>query len=135
MSAANMLDTWVTEVNSLGTESAITLMLSGSTVTGFITPTARYLAWLEEISGRAAFGERTLPRSQIGPISDDQAELARRAWDETASVGETDGKLEQFCLRDVTIMGAGDPAEWLRLPFLVVRRSSVAGFSPILIST
>ncbi|UCG87913.1 MAG: hypothetical protein JSW71_05045 [Gemmatimonadota bacterium] len=135
MSSSDMLDSWITEVNSLGTESAITLIMSGATVTGYLTPTARYLAWLDEISSRATFGERALPRSEIGPISEQQAELARQAWAESARIGQGDGTSENFCLRDVTIMGLGQPTEWLRLPYLVVSRAAVAGFSPILIST
>ena len=135
MNNADTLDAWITEVNSLGTESAITLIMSGATVTGVITPTARYQTWLDEIASRAAFGERVLPRSEIGRISPEQSELARQAWSESARIGEASEVTEQFCLRDVTIMGLGEQTDWLRLPFLVVKRSAVDGFAPIMVST
>jgi hypothetical protein len=135
MNSPEILDTWTAEVNSLGTESAITLMVSGTTVTGYLTPTARYLAWLDEISSRATFGERALPRSEIGPITEHQAELARQAWTESARIRQGNETPENFCLRDVTIVGMGQPTEWLRLPYLVVSRAAVDAFSPILIST
>ncbi|UCD25499.1 MAG: hypothetical protein JSW51_06185 [Gemmatimonadota bacterium] len=134
MDDAATLDAWITEVNSLGTESAITLIMSGMTVTGFITPTARYQAWLDEIANRAAFGERVLPSSEIGPISPEQSELVRKGWSESV-FGEGDEVPKQFCLRDATILVAGDQRDWLRIPFLVVSRSAVAAFSPIMISS
>lgn len=81
MVGGDLLQTWVTEVNSLGIESAITLVVSGTTMTGYLTPTSRYLAWLEEVASRAKFGERALPRSAIGPIPERQSESARQAWE------------------------------------------------------
>jgi len=136
MNGSDQLDSWITEVNSVGTETAITLMVAGTTLTGYLTPTARYLAWLEEIASRATFGERNLPRSEIGPISEHQVEQARQAWQESARIGEADEVSDSFCMRDVTLMGlGGQPTEWLRLPYMVVNRSAVAGFSPILVST
>jgi len=135
MNNPETLDTWITDVNSLGVEAAITLVMLGATVTGYLTPTARYLAWLDEISNRATFGERALPRSEIGPISQRQAELARQAWAESTRIEPGSETPENFCLRDVTIVGLGQPTEWIRLPYLVVNRATVGGFSPILIST
>lgn len=135
MQGGDLLETWVTEVNSLGTESAITLLVSGTMLTGFITPTHRYRTWLEEVASRAKFGERALPRSAIGPISERQSELARQAWEEAERDGTAGASLEQFCLRDVTMMEHGAEAKWTRVPFLVVNRSAVNAFSPVLIST
>ena len=135
MQDAATLDAWIAEVNSLGTESALTLIMSGMTITGFITPTARYRAWLEEIASRAAFGERVLPSSEIGPISREQSESIRQAWDaELTAEGRRDLP-DQFCLRDVTVLTAGGKRDWLRIPFLVVSRSAVDAFSPVMIST
>lgn len=126
------LDTWVRTVNKGGTEYGVTLVVSGLIVTGHLSPISRYHAWLDEVSSRARFGGGALPEGQLGPISQRQSAEAIAAWAAIEESADDDYTIDQVCLRDVTVLGAGSRAA--RLPFLLLDRRAISGFSPARLS-
>ncbi len=126
------LDTWVRTVNSGGTEYGVTLVVSGLIITGHLSPISRYHTWLDEVSSRARFGGGALPEGKLGPITERQSAEAIEAWGAMEESEDDQSTIEQVCLRDVTVLGAGNRAA--RLPFLLLDRRAISGFSPTRLS-
>jgi hypothetical protein len=130
-----MLETWIQAVNETGAEYGVTLLVSGSLITGHLTPTVRYRDWLREVGRRASITKtrQRLPSSQIGPITEQQADRARAEWDAAKHSADLDRPpgVTRFCVRDAAVGRLSGPEGWTHFPFLVLALDSVDGFSPV----
>ena len=131
------LETWIVTVNETGAEYGLTLVVSGTLVTGHLTPSLRYRDWLREVGRRATItrSKQHLPGSGIGPISEQQAERARGEWQARPGADGEQEPISRFCLRDAAVTCSADPSGWTHLPFLMVRLASVDAFSPVRLKT
>ena len=134
---SDLLETWIVTVNETGAEYGLTLLVSGTLVTGHLTPSLRYRDWLREVGRRATItkSKQHLPGSGIGPITEQQAERARGEWLARHASDDEQEPTARFCLRDVAVTCSADPSGWTHLPFLMVQLASVDGFSPVRLRT
>lgn len=63
------LNVWLRLVESVGTELPVTLLVSGTVVTGWLTPYLRWQNWVTEVVPRArlARSEVSLPARRMPP--------------------------------------------------------------------
>jgi hypothetical protein len=133
-----IIDPWLKAVHATGSEISVTMIVSGRTMTGYLTPSQRYRLWEEEVLRRTGQGggHFTLPSTELGPIDEKLQERVRAEWPnlekEVYEDGLPDSKGFAFaCVRNAWIY------DWrsslpgpLTLPMLLVSVHAVAACSP-----
>ena len=81
---AHILNRWIRYVEATGHELAVTLLVGGTTISGYLTPRLRHDEWVKEILLRAVHegGRSSIPAVEMEPITPEMAERVREAWGE-----------------------------------------------------
>jgi len=116
-------DSLVFWVESSGFELPVTLVLSGTVVTGYLCPLSRYRGAEKESLLRALRGGGFSVSAIIGGPTEEQQRRVAEEWEATPEEDKPE-YFEQFAMRDVTIR-AGAAPEWSHAHFLMVSARNV----------
>lgn len=124
---SGVADELVASVEATGLDATVTLIVSGIVVTGAITSWGRYARWLTEVIMRAKYegGSAALPPGGPPDFPELRAKDAAE-WRATYPAGGASS--DRFALADAEIR-SGPPANWIRVPFLVILSSAVTALS------
>ncbi|MEZ0333667.1 MAG: hypothetical protein ACAI18_06645 [Gemmatimonadales bacterium] len=130
----HILNRWIRYVEATGHELAVTLLVGGTTISGYLTPRLRHDEWVKEILLRAVHegGRSSIPAVEMEPITPEMAERVREEWGDREAVEEGEdfddpiqGIGPGCVLRNAEVRPPGPAMHWHTYPYLHVQVSAV----------
>ena len=124
------LNIWMKLAEGAGAEFNVTLLVSGTVVTGWLTPLVRYRNWATEVLHRMRLGggKVNLPTGRMPPIAQKEVDQAKAEYERFSDGGKHDVVFPIMCLRNAQFR-VGIPAERHTHGYVLISTDAVSAFT------
>lgn len=124
------LNIWMKLAEGAGAEFNVTLLVSGTMVTGWLTPLVRYRNWATEVLQRLRLGggKVKLPTGGMPPIAQKEVDQAKAEYEKLTDGGKLEVVFPILCLRNAQFR-VGVPSERPTHGYLLISTDAVNAFT------